>query len=135
MSTPLLIDSTIWIDWLRRRVDPRPLVKPWLLQRRCFTCGIIRTEVLRGIISAAQRERVEMLFDLMENIPLDGQFWREIARFAWELDRAGRVLPLGDIIIGLCAKNTGAWIVTNDTHFEDIPGLRVRREIPREIGE
>jgi predicted nucleic acid-binding protein len=36
------------------------------------------------------------------------------------------VLPAQDILIACCARRIGAVVLTMDTHFSDIPGLRVR---------
>jgi predicted nucleic acid-binding protein len=129
----ILIDSCIWIDWLQKRIDPRPHIRPWLLQQRCFTCGIVRLEVLRGIVSKAQRDKVEELFELQEEVPTDGSLWREVSQMAWELDRRGAVLPVSDLVIAICAKRVGAWVVTSDAHFRKIRDLKSRADLPSRL--
>jgi predicted nucleic acid-binding protein len=41
------------------------------------------------------------------------------------LDRKGRTLPLPDVIIGCCARQIGAVVLTTDAHFRFIPGVEV----------
>ena len=55
--------------------------------------------------------------------PMDHRAWRETEELAWRLDRVGKVLPLTDLIIAVCALRTGAEVLTRDHHFEMIPEL------------
>jgi hypothetical protein len=40
------------------------------------------------------------------------------------------VLPATDLIIGGCALQAAASVVTVDSHFASIPGLNVRSDLP-----
>jgi predicted nucleic acid-binding protein len=127
----LLIDSTIYIDWFRRRIDPRSILEPWIKARAVAICGIIRAEVLRGVIHPGQRNRIGALFDLLEEVPTDSGLWREVSDLAWQLDRRGVVLPLTDVAIAACSLRAGASLITTDEHFSSISGLNTLRAIPR----
>lgn len=127
----LLIDSTVYIDWFRRRVDPRPMLAPWIKGRAVAICGIIRAEVIRGVIHPGQRAKIEVLFDILEEVPTDSTLWREVAETAWRLDRQGITLPLTDIAIAACSLRIGASLITTDEHFSRISGLNILREMPR----
>ncbi len=127
----LLVDSTIYIDWFRRRVDPRAMLEPWIKARTLAICGIIRAEVLRGVIHPGQKAKIGALFDLLEEVPTDSELWREATELAWQLDRQGTVLPLTDIAIAACSLRIGATLITTDEHFSKISGLSTRREVPR----
>ncbi len=94
-----------------------------------MTCGIIRAEVLRGMVSPPAKERMAMLFSLMHEVPLDGDLWTETAELAWLLGRQGIVLPLTDVAIAACSRRAGATLITTDRHFAMIPGLRIRASI------
>jgi predicted nucleic acid-binding protein len=45
------------------------------------------------------------------------------------LDRQGRVLPVSDLIIASCAKRARATVITEDPHFQQIPGLKTRTDL------
>lgn len=126
----LLVDSTIYIDWFRQRIDPRPLVEPFIKARTLAVCGIIRAEVIRGIIRPDQKTKIHAFFSLMEDITIDSAMWQEIAELSWSLDRKGIMLPLTDIAISCCALQTDATIITTDEHFSKIPDLKTRRALP-----
>jgi predicted nucleic acid-binding protein len=122
---PLLVDSSVCIDLLRSGQDIAQLLRGRIEDGSACTCGIVRVEVLRGIIDARVREWMERLFDEMTECPLDGELVSAAARLAWQLDRRGAVLPIPDLLIASCALRAGAAVVTRDPHFQLVPGLRV----------
>jgi predicted nucleic acid-binding protein len=101
------------------------------MQGQCFTCGVIKAEVLRGVINSEQYLKIEALFEAFEEITMSQNLMKTVAKVAWQLDRAGKVIPLTDIIIGECARNHKAWVITEDKHFKSIPGLKVRDSLPK----
>ncbi len=127
----ILIDSTIYIDWLRRRVELAEILEPWLMAQAVACCGIIRAEVVRGVLQPRQKAKIHALFDSMRDLPTESRTWRDVSELAWELDRQGTVLPLSDLVIAVCAQHAGATVVSADPHFSRVPGLKLRSEVPR----
>lgn len=125
-----LIDSCIYIDWLRKRTHPDRMLKPWLLSGEILTCGIIRLEVLRGVSDGVLLERMTTLFDVLPEVPLTSRLLHEATALAWDLDRKGRVLPSTDVLIAQCAIQQGATLVSSDEHFRHLPGLTWSRTLP-----
>jgi predicted nucleic acid-binding protein len=123
----MLVDSTIYIDLLRRGEDIPFVLRPSLTSGQLFVCGVVRVEVLRGIRTVEIRNELADMFDLMVEVPTDGLIWRKAEELAWRLDRRGIVLPLTDIVIACCALAVDTAVVTNDPHFSKIPGLKVKR--------
>jgi predicted nucleic acid-binding protein len=119
----ILVDSTLYIDWLRERTNFHVRLEPWLRSGRLVGCGVVRAEVLRGVVDRRQRDRTAEFFGLFPEVPTDRDLWGQVAGAAWDLDRRGRVLPLSDIVIGSCAVRAGAALVSSDPHFRDFPGL------------
>lgn len=125
-----LIDSTVFISWMRAGQNPIRRLAPWLRAGTLVCCGMIRVEVLRGIVAAPARREMRLLFEHMTDIPVTADAWDEAAELAWRLDRAGRVLPLPDLVIAVCAQRAKATLVTQDRHFREIPGLVLRDDLP-----
>jgi predicted nucleic acid-binding protein len=125
----MIVDSTIYIDLLRRGEDLPFVLRPFLLSAQLFTCGVIRAEVLRGIRLIEMRNELSDLFDLMEEVPTDAGIWEKVTDLAWRLDRRGAVLPLTDLVIAACAFLVDTEVVTTDPHFSQIPGLTVKRTL------
>jgi predicted nucleic acid-binding protein len=126
----MLVDSTIYIDLLRRGEDVRFVLRSFLLSDQLFVCGVVRCEVLRGIRSIGMRNELSDLFDLMTEVPTDTRIWQKATDLAWALDRRGAVLPLTDLVIASCALDANTAVITTDPHFSQIPGLTVKGSLP-----
>ncbi|MGA2974336.1 MAG: PIN domain-containing protein [Spirochaetia bacterium] len=126
----LLVDSSIYIDLLRAGRNPADEFRSALETGALLTCGIVRLEVLRGIIDERIRAWMEGLFDEMTACPFDERLWREAAHLAWGLDRRGTVLLVPDLAIASCALRAGAVIVSRDPHFRLIQDLAVLESVP-----
>jgi predicted nucleic acid-binding protein len=126
----LLVDSSIYIDLLRAGRSPVDEFRLALETATLLTCGIIRLEVVRGIINVRIRAWMEGLFDEITVCPLDEGLWRDAASLAWRLDRRGVVLPVPDLAIASCALRAQAVVVSRDPHFRMIPDLSVLESLP-----
>jgi predicted nucleic acid-binding protein len=129
VNEPLLVDSSVYIDLLRSGQDVAFRLRDRITNGSALTCGIIRIEVLRGIIDRHIAEWMEQLFDEMTDCPLDDALVKAAARLAWQLDRRGSVLPVPDLLIATCGLRAGAAVVTRDPHFRLVPDLKVLAEI------
>ena len=121
----ILVDSSIYIFWARRRIDPQERLAHWIRAQELASCGTIRVEVLRGMIDAEQKVFATEFFDLLQEIPTDAKLWQEIAELAWKLDRIGFVVPIPDLTIACCALRWDLELFTLDRHFLKVPKLRV----------
>jgi len=126
----LLIDSTVYIDLLRARRDPVEALQPWLARDEVLSCGVIRCEVLRGILSKKVHEHMKALFDVLHTVDTDQVTWDRTVDLAYALDRRGVVLPVTDLLIAVCAIRTGATIISADEHFRQVPDLAVLQTLP-----
>jgi predicted nucleic acid-binding protein len=125
----ILIDSSIFIGWTRRGINPLDMLRRQLHANELVSCGIVRCEVLRGAIKPKAQAELNALFDVIPEIPTTPKTWQQAAELAWELDRKGIVLPLPDLVVAACALSMEATVVTTDAHFAKIPKLKIRREL------
>lgn len=126
----LLVDSSIYIDLLRAKKDPVAVLRPWIVREEILCCGVIRCEVLRGVVKKKVLERMRELFDTLSSVEINESEWDETCRLAWTLDRRGVVLPLSDLVIGVCALRAKASVISSDAHFRMIPNLSVYDSLP-----
>jgi predicted nucleic acid-binding protein len=127
MSGPCLVDSNVYSGLLRRGIDPSLALTDWIGDGDLAICGMVRMEVERGLKVERIRRRLSSFFDVLLNIPTTNRIWEEAAAQAWSLDRRGLILPAQDILIAVCAKEIGASVLSDDRHFDLLPGLRVLR--------
>ena len=129
MENVVLVDSCVFIGLLREGKDPAVELLGRVPSTDLATCGMVRMEVVRGLVSPKLRQAVEGFLNVMRNVPTDVRLWEEAAAVAWTLDRRGLTLPAQDILIACCARRIGAPVLTFDSHFEFIPELRVLRSL------
>lgn len=126
MDRAILVDSNVYIDLLRRNLDPVPQLTERYSQIDLAICGIVRVEVLRGVKIPNARKRLTAFFDVLQTVPTDSRLWRDVVELAWTMDRRGLIVPAPDIAIACCARRIGADVLTMDKHFCRIPDLPVR---------
>lgn len=125
MAAVALVDSSVWIGLLREGRDPGQELARRARTFDLATCGMVRLEVLRGIVRPRVIEAVEAFMNVMINIPSDPRIWEQATREAWQLGRKGITLPAQDLVIAACARRIEAAVLTYDHHFHDIPGVTV----------
>lgn len=125
----MLVDSAVYIDFLRHGRDIRQILLPHLRAGTLYSSGVVRAEVLRGLKAPSVREGMEAFFDILPEVPTDVRMWREVSALGWELGRAGKWPPLTDLVIAVSALRIRATLVSPDKHFADIPGLDCQRKL------
>jgi predicted nucleic acid-binding protein len=125
MPPVILPDSSVFINDLRAGRDPFSRFAPHPDDCEFATCGMVVTEVCRGVRNPVLLRRVRERLGVMVYIPTSKEIWERLTQLAWALDRRGVTLPATDLLIASCALQVGAAIFTHDAHFRLVPGLEV----------
>jgi len=125
-----MIDSSTYIDWMRSGRNPVRILRPFVQAGLLVSCGLVRVEVVRGIVKPAVKAEMDGLFDAIREVPATPALWSRVSELAWRLDRKGIVLPVSDLIIGECAIFENATLVSSDAHFTEIPDLKLAEALP-----
>lgn len=123
-ASPVLADSSYYIQLLREGRDPLKSLALAAATRDLAVCGVVRCEVARGITRPELLRQFQAVWNVMISVQTDHRLWGRVEATAWKLDRSGIVLPLTDIVIACCAQRIGAVVLTFDKHFAQIPGVR-----------
>ncbi len=129
-TNQLLPDSNFYINCARRNIDPFLELATRAGDWDLVTCGMVVVEVTRGRRDPNVLRRFKDAFSVMSYINTTSDTWERTAHLTWALDRQGIVLPATDVLIAACALQTDAAVLTLDTHFQKIPGLRVLDRLP-----
>jgi predicted nucleic acid-binding protein len=129
MAANALVDSSFYIDRLRRGADPLEELAAFADDWDIVTCGVVRAEVLRGLIHKNAHRQMREAMDCMRYVPTSAAVWDRVERLAWELDRAGKILQVTDLIIAASAVDAEAVVVTLDSDFQRVPGLQAVRQL------
>ncbi len=126
-----LIDSTVWIDFLRARDAPHTQRLKSLLsagEDACI-CGHVLAEVLRGTRYDEQYQKVERRFDALEFLPMDRRSFQKAADIYRHLKRSGITLKntVATFIVAV-ALERDVYLLHNDSDFD-----LIAREFPLKI--
>src|SRR5262245_32277997 len=124
-ASPVLADSSYYIRLMRAGQDPLRALALAAATRDLVICGVVRCEVGRALTQPWLLKRFQSAWNVMINVPTDNRLWEEVERMLWTLDRRGNIVPLTDVVIACCAMRVDAVVLTFDTDFDRIPGVRV----------
>ncbi len=119
MALPLLIDTSAWIEAMRRQGDEetRNAVHAALTTGRARFCDMVRLELWNGVGDARERKWLSELEQALETVPTDTAVWTEAKRLAQECRRLGLTVPATDLLIAACSRVHKLEILHRDGHF------------------
>ncbi len=83
----------------------------------------VYSEFLFGYLK--KNKQIPSDFDLLEVIDFDKESAKIFAEKKKELEQQGTPIPSFDLITASCALANGATVVTSDSHFKNVKGLKV----------
>ena len=128
----ILVDSSVWIDHLRRRATRQVLQLRSLMSSTPLLVGdLILCEVLRGLRSEAEARLVERGFRRYEIVPLSDATLAVVAaaNYRFLRSRGITVRKLADLSIGTFCIERGHYLLHSDRDFEPMERLLGLRTI------
>jgi predicted nucleic acid-binding protein len=95
MSELILIDTSIWVRYLRRDPDPRIVrrVREWLDGGQAAITEVIVLELLPASRTEAEFERLSATLDALHRLMPDDAIWSAAAQNGFFLRRSGVIVP------------------------------------------
>ena len=117
----VLVDSSAWIESLRRQGDMRvKLALDGLLEAyEAQGCAPVRLEVLGGS-RLEERLRLGKMFSVIPYRPSKEDDWDRAVALAWRLRSCGLTVPWLDVLIASIAIHDGVRLYAVDAHFKEI---------------
>ena len=124
MSTKIIADTSVWIEFFRDANSPVSECLIHLLRSgRIAMTGMILAEILQGIRSQREERLVRNNLESLPFVETHKKVWQDAGEMSATLRRKGLTIPLSDIIIACAAIIERYEVFTIDPHFEKIPGL------------
>ncbi len=122
----ILLDTNIVIDMINNEKDSN-----WALLQKdsVVLCGIIITELYRGIKNAKEEKAIELFVNSVDSLPLQNEDWKQIGLFIAKLRDYGLIVPVQDAIISYLAIKYNCSVCTNDKHFKMIKTAEERLQL------
>lgn len=120
----VLVDSSVWIEALRRRgrLEVKVGLEGLLEAYEAQWCTPVRLEVLGG----ARREERRLLGRYFSVIPYrrcDESDWDRAIVLAWRLRDQGLTIPWLDVLVSALALHDGTRLYAVDAHFKEVERL------------
>ncbi len=117
----VLVDSSAWIESLRRNGDMRvKLAIEGLLEAyEAQWCSPVRLEVLGGA-RLEERAHLGKRFSVIPYRQCREEDWDRAVALAWRLRGKGLTVPWLDVLIAAIAIHDGARLYAIDAHFQEI---------------
>ena len=124
----IVVDTTVWIDYLRTRRSSLgdELIK-LIDDGRVALVGVVLAELLRGLRDQNDRERLESQFRGVTFLEMTRAAWRRAGIVSADLDRRGEPIPPSDVFIAALTIEGDHELLTRDKHFDRIPDLRLHK--------
>lgn len=129
MEDNILVDSSWFIQRYREGVDPFKLLEQSNFDHEFYSCGVVMMEVCRGVRQPRLYRAVRQDFAVMCWVPTTNIIWERATDLAWQLAGKGFTMQLTDLVIAASAMAVDAMVLTQDSDFRRIPGLRVIEEL------
>ena len=129
MEENVLVDSSFFIDRLRKQQDPFRELAEADEKYEFYSCGVVQTEVCVGMKTERLYRQALRQFEVMCWVPTTSKVWELVTETAWKLARSGIVVKVPDLTIAVSALLADAAVLTLDSDFSFVPGLRVIRAL------
>lgn len=116
-SERFLIDTTIWVLYLKGDKDIEDRIRSLILQDKVATSEIVILEILRGARSQKEYNHLHDDFKALPLLRVDDLVWEESYRMGFKLKSAGINAPLDDILIASLSDRYGCPLLHRDKHF------------------
>lgn len=118
----LLLDTSAWIEAMRRDGDPamRAEVATALRENRARLCDLVLLELWNGVRGGAERRWLSTLEETVETVATSPEVWSLARQMAQGLRTRGLTLPATDLLIAACARAHGLDLLHRDAHFQKL---------------
>lgn len=125
MSSPVLIDSSVWVEAGRPRGDTLITGRLQILMNSGLAAMTepVWMELYQGIRGKKEEQRLLVTRSLCVWLEFDSACWQEAARAARICLRSGVNVPFGDVLVFACARRHGVELLERDRHFAMIAGV------------
>ncbi len=118
----ILIDTSVWIDFFRnKKSEVGDKAEALIRQNRACITGVIIAELLQGIKTDTESNRLNQLLQVIPVLETQHQHWLDAGNDLRKCRSQGITLPLTDALIGAIASEAGAKVLSLDKHFNYLP--------------
>jgi predicted nucleic acid-binding protein len=120
----VLVDTSVWIDFLRNETAASGALEGLIRAGRVVTAGIVIFELVQGARSDKEKAMVSDLLFGLDYVEMSHDLWGFAGTLSRSLKGRGLNLPLSDVLLAAIALKHELSLFTLDSHFDGIPGVK-----------
>ena len=117
----ILIDTSVWIEYLRDKSSPvADKMDQILSEDDVFVPNIVIAELIQGAKSSKEISVIKDFLDAFHIIDQREDSWIKAGKLAYDLKKKGKTIHLVDCYIAVIAQEYKCKIFTLNRHFKEI---------------
>ncbi|MBF0520355.1 MAG: PIN domain-containing protein [Nitrospirae bacterium] len=120
----VLIDTSAWVEFFRGTSKTADTVTKLIETGKALICGVVYYELMQGAKSAVESLQLCGVLSALPYIEMTSDLWTKAGNISAGLRLKGVTIPMSDLLIAAIALEHDMEVLTLDTHFASIPGLR-----------
>ena len=121
MPDKVLIDTTVWIEFFRKK-DSRVSVRlrEYLqLNKACYT-GLVAVELYQGAKTEKEIKILDQLFESIAYVPITRDHYHHAGLISQKAAREGKKFSSVDMVLATVAQNEHLSLFSLDSHFREM---------------
>jgi hypothetical protein len=119
----IIVDTSIWIEYFKNNPDTVAIIDKSLLAGTVFMVGPVLSELLQGVKTEKELEKLTGCIDAVPFIECVFPDWQLAGLISFKLRKNGLTIPLTNLLIAAISINNRASVYTLDHHFKLIPDV------------
>jgi hypothetical protein len=121
MNGSVLIDTSAWIEFFRKKNEPVfDLVAGYLRDQKAVGSGIVLLELLRGGKSLKELTVINELFSVIKMVDPNPESYRMAGEMGFSISKKGNPIGVVDLLVAQMAVENRLRLLTLDNHFKTI---------------
>jgi len=121
----ILVDSSVWIDYLRSgKAAVADYLENILQEQTAVTCGVVVTEVIHGYRNKSEQKFMEEVFEVIPYIEIERKDWEDTAKLLSSLEHRGMTISIADGLIAQVCIRHNLHLLTLDKIFKRIERVK-----------
>jgi len=121
MPDKVLIDTSVWIEFFRKRESPVSLnIREWLKLNQVYYTGPIVVELYQGAKTNKEIQIINQLLDTIHYVDITREHYHHAGLTSRKAARDGKLFSTIDMIIAAVAHDENLSLFSLDHHFLEI---------------
>ncbi|MBI3399531.1 MAG: PIN domain-containing protein [Deltaproteobacteria bacterium] len=116
-SDKILVDTSVWIEFFRKKEPYYKIVGNWIDEDRICCIGLVLAELLQGVKTEKELSVIKDFLYVFEYLNESKELWEKAGELSFHLSKKGIRAGLSDCYIAAASRENEVGIITLDKHF------------------